>query len=145
MEDRRQGAQTLRRVAGGDSPCDDLSQGWRKRSGGRCRSQPRVRRDSTLAGRSGRHEPHYRGQWLWKVMMRVIADLCLIPIGVGVSVSREIAACECVLAEAGLKTNLHAYGTNIEGEWDEVFAAIKRCHEVVHAMGTPRISSSLRF
>ena len=85
------------------------------------------------------------GQWHWKVTMRVIADLCLIPIGVGVSVSREIAACERVLAEAGLKTKLHAYGTNIEGEWDDVFAAIKRCHEVVHAMGTPRISSSLRF
>ena len=77
--------------------------------------------------------------------MRVIADLCLIPIGVGVSVSREIAACERLLAEAGLKTRLHAYGTNIEGEWDEVFAAIKRCHELVHAMGAPRISSSLRF
>ena len=79
------------------------------------------------------------------VAMRVIADLCVVPIGVGVSVSREIAACERVLAEAGLKTKLHAYGTNIEGEWDEVFAAIKRCHEVVHAMGAPRISSSLRF
>ena len=77
--------------------------------------------------------------------MRVIADLCLIPIGIGVSVSKEVAACERVLAEAGLKTKLHAYGTNIEGEWDEVFAAIKRCHEVVHAMGAPRISSSLRF
>jgi uncharacterized protein (TIGR00106 family) len=77
--------------------------------------------------------------------MRVIADLCVIPIGIGVSVSREIAACERVLAEAGLKTRLHAYGTNIEGEWDEVFAAIKRCHEVVHAMGAPRISSTLRF
>jgi len=77
--------------------------------------------------------------------MQVIADLCLVPIGVGVSVSREIAACESVLSEAGLKTKLHAYGTNIEGEWDLVFAAIKRCHEVVHAMGAPRISSSLRF
>jgi uncharacterized protein (TIGR00106 family) len=77
--------------------------------------------------------------------MRVIADLCLIPIGVGVSVSKEIAACERVFAEAGLKVNLHAYGTNIEGEWDEVFAAIKRCHEVVHSMGVPRVSSSLRF
>ena len=77
--------------------------------------------------------------------MHVIADLCLIPIGVGVSVSKEIAACERVLAEAGLKTKLHAYGTNIEGEWDEVFAAIKRCHETVHAMGAPRVSSNLRF
>ncbi|MBV8732283.1 MAG: MTH1187 family thiamine-binding protein [Acidobacteriia bacterium] len=77
--------------------------------------------------------------------MRVIADLCIVPLGVGLSVSKEIAACERVLSEAGLKTRLHAYGTNIEGEWDEVFAAIKRCHEVVHAMGAPRISSSLRF
>ncbi len=77
--------------------------------------------------------------------MRVIADLCLVPMGIGVSVSKEVAACEKVLAEAGLKTRLHAYGTNIEGEWDDVFAAIKRCHEVVHGMGAPRISSSLRF
>ena len=77
--------------------------------------------------------------------MNVIADLCVVPIGIGVSVSKEIAACEHVLAEAGLKTRLHAYGTNIEGEWDAVFAAIKRCHEVVHAMGAPRISSNLRF
>ncbi len=77
--------------------------------------------------------------------MQVIADFCLVPLGVGVSVSKEVAACERVLAEAGLKTRLHAYGTNIEGDWDAVFAAIKRCHEVVHAMGAPRISSTLRF
>jgi uncharacterized protein (TIGR00106 family) len=77
--------------------------------------------------------------------MKVIADLCVVPIGIGLSVSKEVAACERVLAEAGLKTKLHAYGTNIEGEWDQVFAAIKRCHEVLHAMGVPRITSSLRF
>jgi uncharacterized protein (TIGR00106 family) len=77
--------------------------------------------------------------------MKVIADLCVVPMGIGVSVSKEVAACERVLAEAGLTTKLHAYGTNIEGEWDEVFAAIKRCHEVVHELGAPRISSSLRF
>ncbi len=76
--------------------------------------------------------------------MKVIADLCVIPLGIGVSVSREIAACERILSEAGLKTRLHAYGTNIEGEWDDVFAAIKRCHETVHAMGVPRISTNIR-
>ena len=67
--------------------------------------------------------------------MKFIADLCVVLIGIGTSVSKEVAACERVLAEAGLKTKLPAYGTNIEGEWDDVFAAIKRCHEVVHAMG----------
>ena len=77
--------------------------------------------------------------------MHVIADLCVIPIGEGVSVSRYIAACEQVLAEAGLETKLHAYGTNIEGEWDDVFRAVKRCHEVLHEMGVPRISTNMRF
>lgn len=77
--------------------------------------------------------------------MKVIADLCIVPLGVGVSVSPYIAACEKVLAAAGLKTHLHAYGTNIEGEWDAVFAAIKRCHEVVHEMGAPRITTTLKF
>jgi uncharacterized protein (TIGR00106 family) len=77
--------------------------------------------------------------------MKVIADLCVVPLGVGVSVSEYVAACEKVLKEAGLNTKLHAYGTNIEGEWDEVFAAIKRCHEVVHQMGAPRITTILKF
>jgi uncharacterized protein (TIGR00106 family) len=77
--------------------------------------------------------------------MKVIADLCVVPVGVGVSVSAHIAACQRVLQEAGLTTQLHAYGTNIEGEWDSVFAAIKRCHEVVHEMGAPRISTSLKI
>jgi len=74
----------------------------------------------------------------------VIADLCVVPLGVGVSVSRYVAACERVLRDAGLKIRLHAYGTNIEGEWDDVFAAVRRCHEALHAMGAPRISTNLR-
>jgi len=77
--------------------------------------------------------------------MKVMVDFCLVPIGVGVSVSKYIAECEKILSDAGLKTQLHAYGTNIEGEWDEVFAAIKRCHEHVHEMGVPRISSTIRL
>lgn len=76
--------------------------------------------------------------------MKVIADLCVVPMGVGLSVSPQIAACQRVLREAGLATHLHAYGTNIEGEWDAVFAAVKKCHEVVHAMGAPRITTTLK-
>ena len=71
--------------------------------------------------------------------MNVLIDLCIVPIGVGVSLSPYVAACEKVLTEAGLKTALQSYGTNIEGEWEDVFATVKRCHEVVHEMGAPRI------
>ena len=77
--------------------------------------------------------------------MQVIVDLCIVPLGVGVSVSEYIAACQKVLEEAGLKINLHAYGTNIEGEYDVVFAAIRRCHEHVHEMGAPRITTTIKL
>ena len=77
--------------------------------------------------------------------MHVIADLAIIPIGVGVSLSKYVAACERVLLEAGLEPQLHANGTNIEGEWDEIFATLKCCHEVLHAMGVPRVSTNLRL
>lgn len=77
--------------------------------------------------------------------MRVIADLCITPIGAGTSVSKEIALCERILLEAGLNPRLHAYGTNIEGEWDAVFIAVRRCHEELHSAGIVRISTNMRF
>ncbi len=76
--------------------------------------------------------------------MKVIADFSVVPIGVGVSVSRYVAACQRVLDEMKLETHLHAHGTNVEGEWDDVFAAIKKCHEAVHGMGAPRISTVIK-
>ena len=76
--------------------------------------------------------------------MNVLVDVSIVPIGVGVSLSRYVAACERVLEDAGLRPQLHAYGTNVEGEWDDVFAAVKRCHEVLHAMGAPRVSTNMR-
>ncbi len=77
--------------------------------------------------------------------MNVMIDLCVVPIGVGVSLSPYVAACEKVLQQSGLKHVLHAYGTNIEGDWDDVFAAVKRCHEVVHEMGAPRVSTIIKL
>lgn len=77
--------------------------------------------------------------------MKVIVDLCVVPLGVGVSVSSYVALCQQILEEAGLKIRLHAYGTNIEGEYDQVFAAIKRCHEEIHAAGAPRISTTIKL
>ncbi|KUJ79174.1 hypothetical protein AWR36_015515 [Microbulbifer flavimaris] len=77
--------------------------------------------------------------------MKVHADLCVIPLGAGVSVGQYVAECQRVLRDSGLTHQLHAYGTNIEGDWDEVMAAIKQCHERVHALGAPRISTTLKL
>lgn len=77
--------------------------------------------------------------------MKVLADISIVPLAAGVSLSPYVAACERVLREAGLDPRLHAFGTNVEGEWDAVFGALKRCHETVHAMGAPRVHTSIRL
>ena len=77
--------------------------------------------------------------------MKAIADICVVPIGVGVSVSEYVVVCEQIFREAGLNPQLHAYGTNVEGDWDEVTKAIRLCHERIHEMGAPRVSTSIRI
>jgi uncharacterized protein (TIGR00106 family) len=77
--------------------------------------------------------------------MKVLIDLSVVPIGVGVSVSRYVAECEKIIRASGLECSLHAFGTNIGGDWDEVFAVIKRCHERLHEMGVVRIHSTIRL
>ena len=77
--------------------------------------------------------------------MNVIADVCIVPMGVGVSVSQYIAICERIFEDTGLNPQLHAFGTNIEGEWDIVNAAIKKCHEEIHQSGAPRIITTIHI
>ena len=77
--------------------------------------------------------------------MHVIAELSVVPIGENISASEHIAACERILQEAGLHVQLHAVGTNIEGDWDSVMPAIRRCHETMHEMGAGKISTTLRL
>jgi uncharacterized protein YqgV (UPF0045/DUF77 family) len=62
------------------------------------------------------HQHHDRGN-LPRLTIKVIVDLCVVPIGVGVHLAPTIAACEKVLADARLKIQLHPNGTAIEGEW----------------------------
>ena len=66
--------------------------------------------------------------------MKVIVDLCVVPIGVGVHLAPYIATCEKVLTEAGLKIQLHPNGT-----------AIEACHQAVHAMGCPRVYTTVKI
>ena len=56
--------------------------------------------------------------------MKVIIDLCIVPLGVGVSLSEYIAQCQRVIEASGLKHQMHPYGTIIEGDWDAVFSIV---------------------
>jgi len=77
--------------------------------------------------------------------MKCLIDLTIVPLGVGVSLSKYVAACEKVLNRPGLNTSLHPNGTSIEGEWDDVFEAVRACHDAVHEMGAPRIHTVIKL
>ena len=77
--------------------------------------------------------------------MHTMVDFCIIPITGSTSLSSYIATCQKCLKEFNLKTTLHAYGTTIEGEWDEILKAIKVCHEHLHQEGVPRIHTQLKI
>ena len=77
--------------------------------------------------------------------MHAIAEFTIVPIGVGVSLSKYVAACEQILEQSGLSYELHANGTNLEGEWDAVLQAIKACHERLHEIGVPRIATQIKI
>ncbi|MFT5720994.1 MAG: hypothetical protein ACI9W6_001303 [Motiliproteus sp.] len=77
--------------------------------------------------------------------MYVLMDIMVSPGGVGTSVSPYVAMCQKIFEQAGLIYTMHGYGTNVEGEWDEVMAAVKRCHEDLHEAGAVRITSHIKL
>ena len=77
--------------------------------------------------------------------MHVIAGFTILPLGAGISLSPYVAEVERVLAGTGLTHELHANGTNIEGEWDAVMTAIRACHETLHGMGVPRVHTVIQL
>ena len=77
--------------------------------------------------------------------MKAVAEIQVIPIGSGVSVRAEVKRAHAIIEEAGLNAQLHSYGTNVEGDLDEIFAAVIRIHETLHAEGTVRLSTFLKI
>lgn len=76
--------------------------------------------------------------------MKAILSFTVIPMDAGESIANYVAACQRVLARHDVDFQLHANGTNVEGAWDEVFAAIKSCHETIHRMGSKRIFTTIQ-
>ncbi len=77
--------------------------------------------------------------------MYILMDIMVSPSGAGVSVSPYVTQCQQILEESGLTHTMHGYGTNVEGEWDDVMAVVKRFHEEIHAAGAVRIISHLKL
>jgi uncharacterized protein (TIGR00106 family) len=69
----------------------------------------------------------------------MIAAFSITPLGVGESVSGQVADAVRLVRESGLPNETNAMFTNVEGEWDEVMALVKACVMKV-AEAAPRVS-----
>ncbi|GMV04394.1 MAG: hypothetical protein AMXMBFR53_06750 [Gemmatimonadota bacterium] len=77
--------------------------------------------------------------------MKALADIQVVPIGSGVSVRKEVQRAHAILEEAGIHAQLHPNGTNVEGELRDIFDAIVRVHETLHAEGTVRLATYIKL
>lgn len=72
----------------------------------------------------------------------MLAEFSVVPIGVGESLSRYVAECVGIVERSGLNYRLHAMGTVLEGEYDEVMDVIGECHKRVSSM-CPRVMTNI--
>jgi uncharacterized protein (TIGR00106 family) len=73
----------------------------------------------------------------------VLLDFSMSPLGQGESVSKYVARCLEIVAASGLDYRLHAMGTTLEGEWNQVFGVVQRCFEALQP-DCDRISVSIK-
>ena len=77
--------------------------------------------------------------------MKATAEIQVIPIGEGVSVRVRVKRAHEVIARTGLKVALHAYGTNVEGELEEILDAVRTVHDTLHREGVVRLSTAIKL
>jgi uncharacterized protein (TIGR00106 family) len=77
--------------------------------------------------------------------MKVVADLCIVPMGVGPSVSPYVREIKTILETSGLDAEMHANGTNIEGELADICRLIELCEERLSQIGVQRVFYTMAF
>lgn len=77
--------------------------------------------------------------------MKVTADLTIIPMGVGPSVSDYIADIKEVMDASDVKTHMQANGTALEGELSDIIKLIEQCEQRLSEKGVERIHANLSF
>ena len=59
----------------------------------------------------------------------MLAQVSVVPLGVGVSLSRYVADALYEIDGSGLDYRLTAMGTVIEGNWDQVMGVLRKVHD----------------
>ena len=72
----------------------------------------------------------------------MIVEFSVVPIGRGEALSGLIARVVDIVDKSGLPYQLTAMGTIVEGDWDEVFGLVRRCHETMRGQAS-RVSTHI--
>jgi len=76
----------------------------------------------------------------------IVADVSVVPLGVGTSVSAYVKKAVKALDGSGLKVMHGPMSTSLEAKTvDEVFSAVKRAHEAVVAAGARRVVTTVKM
>jgi|YelNatPaOPRAMG01_1025707.scaffolds.fasta_scaffold05053_2 uncharacterized protein (TIGR00106 family) len=72
--------------------------------------------------------------------MTVVADLSIMPVGEGTSLSKYVKRAVEELKRSGLKVDVGAMSTSVEAETtEEIFRAFERAKEALFEMGAKRV------
>ncbi len=77
--------------------------------------------------------------------MKAVAEIQVVPIGVGVSVRAQVRRAQDLIRESGLAVQEHSFGTNVEGELETILEVVARIHEVLHDEGVARLSTAIKI
>ena len=78
-------------------------------------------------------------------LMKAVAEIQVIPIGVGVSVRAQVRRAQEIIRESRLVVQEHSFGTNVEGELEEILSVVARIHVALHSEGAPRLSTAIKL
>ena len=74
----------------------------------------------------------------------MVLELTIIPLGRGRSISSDIADLVKIIEGSGLDYRMTAFGTLVEGSWDQLMDLAKRCHFEVRKK-TERVLTMMRL
>jgi uncharacterized protein (TIGR00106 family) len=75
----------------------------------------------------------------------MIFELSVEPMGKGTHCHDLIARALRVIQASGLVHEVHAMGTNIEGDWADVMPVVRQCMDALYEQGVERLAVTLRI
>ncbi|MCR4428558.1 MAG: MTH1187 family thiamine-binding protein [Caldiserica bacterium] len=75
-----------------------------------------------------------------------VAEISIVPLGTGTtSLSDFVAQAVKVIEKSGLKFELTAMGTNVEGTLEEILSLVKEIHQNALNLGAKRLLTTLKI